>query len=317
MKFAYEDLSDDQFEGLVVAICEFVLGLAVQGFAPGRDGGRDARFEGRAELHPSTTDPWVGRVIIQAKHTRGLGRRFSDTDFFSKDGTTNTIAEEIPRIRNLKGANELDHYMLFSNRKLTGNGEASIRHHISKECGVPTRSIYLAGVERIEQYLRRFPNAATGVPLSPIHSPLIISPDELAEAVEAIALAWDAAGTFVPPEERVALEDKNQLNNVDPDYAREWRRKYLKDTPQIAQFLANPINAFIRAKYEDAASEIQLKMMAFREEGVPLERMVEQVQDLLFDRDSLLRSNKRLTRSLLFFMYWSCDIGRTVDDQAG
>lgn len=52
MKFAYEDLSDDQFEVLIVLLCQRLLGIAVQGFAKGPDGGRDAKFVGTAELHP-------------------------------------------------------------------------------------------------------------------------------------------------------------------------------------------------------------------------------------------------------------------------
>ena len=53
MKFAYEDLSDDQFEVLIVLLCQRLLGISVQGFAKGPDGGRDAKFVGTAELHPS------------------------------------------------------------------------------------------------------------------------------------------------------------------------------------------------------------------------------------------------------------------------
>ena len=33
MKFAYEDLSDDQFESLIVFLCQRLLGISVQGFA--------------------------------------------------------------------------------------------------------------------------------------------------------------------------------------------------------------------------------------------------------------------------------------------
>ena len=51
MKFAYEDLSDDQFEKLIVFLCQHLLGISVQGFAKGPDGGRDAKFVGTAELH--------------------------------------------------------------------------------------------------------------------------------------------------------------------------------------------------------------------------------------------------------------------------
>ena len=46
MKYAYEDLSDDQFEILIVLLCQHLLGISVQGFAKGPDGGRDAKFVG-------------------------------------------------------------------------------------------------------------------------------------------------------------------------------------------------------------------------------------------------------------------------------
>lgn len=72
MKYAYENLSPEQFETLVTLICQELLGISVQGFATGPDGGRDARFEGTAQLHPSVSEPWKDRVVIQAKHTNVL-----------------------------------------------------------------------------------------------------------------------------------------------------------------------------------------------------------------------------------------------------
>jgi len=76
MKYAYEDLGDEQFEKLVVFLCQRLLGIGVQGFAKGPDGGRDAKFVGTAELHPSTAAPWEGITIIQAKHTNGYNKNF-------------------------------------------------------------------------------------------------------------------------------------------------------------------------------------------------------------------------------------------------
>ena len=51
MKFTYEDLSDGQFENLIVFLCQHLFGISVQGFAKGPDGGCDAKFVGTAELH--------------------------------------------------------------------------------------------------------------------------------------------------------------------------------------------------------------------------------------------------------------------------
>lgn len=83
MKYAFEDLSDDQFEQLIVYLCQHLLGIAVQGFAKDPDGGRDAKFVGVAELFPSRRSPWKGTVIVQAKHTNGYNKHFSESDFYS------------------------------------------------------------------------------------------------------------------------------------------------------------------------------------------------------------------------------------------
>ena len=50
MKFDYEELSDAQFEKLVVFLCQRLRGSSVQGFAKGSDGGRDGMFAGSAEF---------------------------------------------------------------------------------------------------------------------------------------------------------------------------------------------------------------------------------------------------------------------------
>lgn len=90
MKYAYEDLSPNQYEILVTLVCSRLLGIAVQGFATGRDGGRDAKFVGTAEIFPSKPFPWAGTTIIQAKHTNGYNKHFSEADFFSSSGS-NTV----------------------------------------------------------------------------------------------------------------------------------------------------------------------------------------------------------------------------------
>ena len=102
MKFDYEDLSDAQFETFVVFLCQRLLGISVQGFAKGPDGGRDAKFVGTAELHPSRAAPWVGTTIIQAKHTNGYNRNFSESDFFSTTAQNTVLGKEIPRVKQLR-----------------------------------------------------------------------------------------------------------------------------------------------------------------------------------------------------------------------
>jgi hypothetical protein len=143
MKFAYEDLSDGQFETLIVLLCQRLLGAAVQGFAKGPDGGRDAKFMGTAELHPSKNAPWVGTTIVQA-NTNGYNRNFSESDFFSVTSANTVLGKEIPRIKKLREANQLI-IMLFANRRLAGNAETEIREYIASQCAISGSSFISAG----------------------------------------------------------------------------------------------------------------------------------------------------------------------------
>ena len=47
-RFPIHDLSDTGFEQLVVLIGRELMGIGITSFAPGRDGGKDAKLEGTA-----------------------------------------------------------------------------------------------------------------------------------------------------------------------------------------------------------------------------------------------------------------------------
>jgi hypothetical protein len=315
MKYAYENLGDEQFETLIVFLCQKLLGIGVQGFSKGIDGGRDAKFLGTAELHPSKASPWTGTTIVQAKHTNGYNKHFSETDFYNpKDGAESVLSKEIPRIKNLRAAKQLDNYMLFANRRLAANAESSIRSYISKKTELPESSIYLCGVEQLEVWLKTFPDVATLANLELVDSPLIVSPDELADVVQAFV---EHKATIIdppdpPPTDRVSYNEKNAINHMSKGYADAQRKYYLKETPQIQKFLAAPENENILGLYETVVEEFQLKIIAKRKEYQAFDDVMNYLVDLLFARDPVLRSQKRLTRALLFYMYWHCDIGASV-----
>lgn len=315
MKYAFEDLSDDQFEELVVLLCRCLLGMGVQGFAKGIDGGRDAKFVGTAELLPSKAEPWRGTVIVQAKHTNGYNRSFSEGDFYSPGSQNNVIGKEVPRVLKLRGTKQLDHYILFANRRLTGNTESDIRAHLSKQCEIPEGSIMLCGLEQLESWLKTFSDVPALANLDLIDSPLIVSPDDLSEVVQALARHMDGVAILldVPPTPRTPYEIKNILNNMSPDYAKNLRKLYLKETAQVKTFLAAPENAELLRMYESVVEEFQLKIIAKRKDYQSFDQVINYLFDLLFARDPLLRANKRLTRVMLFYMYWNCDIGESDD----
>ncbi len=245
-----------------------------------------------------------------SKHTNGYNKYFNESDFYSRTGTSNVIAKEIPRIKKLRDGKQLDHYMLFANRRLSGNAESEIRAHVAKKCGIPEASIYLCGVEQLESWLKRFPEAAQLAGLDPIDSPLIVSPDELAEVIEALAIQRKVFRRALDiPVPRVTYEDKNRINKMSAAYAKEQRTRYLKETPQISEFLADPDNLDLQRKYGTVIEEFQLQIVAKRKDYQTFDDVMNYLAQLLFERDVILRRNKRLTRAMLFYMYWMCDIG--------
>ena len=315
MRYAYEDLSDDQFEELVVFLCRHLLGLGTQGFAKGVDGGRDAKFVGTAELLPSKAAPWSGTVIVQAKHTNGYNRSFSEGDFFNPNSKNTVVGKEVPRITKLRDTNKLNHYMLFANRRLTGNAESDIRAHIATACGLAESSIMLCGLELLEGWLKEFPDVPGKANLDPVDSPLNLSPDDLSEVVQALARHMNGAVTSLdaPPTPRTPYEVKNVINSMSVEYARALRKQYLKETAQVKVFLAAPENDELLRMYEAVVEEFQLKIIAKRKDYQSFDDVMNYLGDLLFARDPLLRAHRRLTRVMLFYMYWNCDIGEGDD----
>ncbi len=311
MKYAYEDLSDDQFEQLVVFLCQEMLGMGTQGFAKGPDGGKDAKFVGTADYYPSRQTPWTGTTIIQAKHTNGYNKHFAEADFFSPNGNSGALNKEVVKIRKLQEAGQIDHYMLFANRRLSGNSESDIRAYISSQCNLPESSIALIGIEQLETWLKTFPKVAERANLDAVDSPLLVSPDDLSEVVYALANhnKTNLITEDDPPTPRIPYADKNKINKMSEEYANNLRRRFLKETAQIQKFLSAPENYELMQRYEDVIDEFQLKIIAKRKEYQNFDSVMNYLVDLLFARDPVLRRHKRLTRVMLFYMYWNCDIG--------
>ena len=105
MNYPLTELSAEEFENIVVSICEEILGVGTIVFSTGKDGGRDAKFTGTANNFPSQTAPWDGRFIIQAKHTVKASASCSESDFKS------TLKNEVESIKSLKDDEKLDYYL--------------------------------------------------------------------------------------------------------------------------------------------------------------------------------------------------------------
>lgn len=314
-KYAYEDLSSSQFERLIVCICHELFGIATQGFAAGPDGGRDAKFTGTANNFPSNSSPWSGTVIIQAKHVNSANRSCSENDFYGNKSSV--IAEEIPRIQNLKNSNELEHYILFTNRRLSADAQNTITSAICEACQISRDSVHLAGVDDVEGYLKRYPDAAIYADINPIDSPLIVSSYDLADIVERFDNQFPEIqkSQLTPPIHRTHYAAKNQINNMSEQFADDIKRKYLPQTQLIDEFLANAENRDLLEKYKNVLSEFQLNIISKRKDYDSFDEVMTYLHRLLINRDPILKSKSRLTWLLLFYMYWNCDIGESENAQ--
>ncbi|MBX7269317.1 hypothetical protein KIF24_27065 [Micromonospora sp. Llam7] len=317
MGYPYEDLDDSQFERLVVQCMRMLFGEGVQSFAAGPDGGRDARFDGTAARFPSTADPWTRITIGQAKHTNATNAHFSDSDF-SGPGESSVLSEEIPRIRKLVADDELHNYILFSNRRLGGVTAPLITDRLAQETGLDRSRIFLAGVEYMDDTLHAHPDILRRARIDPIDGPLLVSSYELAEVILEIAKGLEASPPpdDAPVVDRVTYDEKNRVNGMTPEFAKLLRSRYLHETHRIGRFLADPANTDALRLYEGAVEEFQLKIVASRREYQSFDRLFNYLVDFLFKRDGALSRNRRLTRAMIFYMYWHCDIGETPDAQA-
>lgn len=312
-RYRYEELSPMQFEDLVIDICRHVLGKATRGFAKGPDGGRDARFDGTANGFPSATSPWEGTTIIQAKHASRADASFSDRDFGVKSGV---LKQELPRMEKLAKSNELDHYMLFANRHLGGNTDSAIVELIASKTGLSNSDIHIVGVEGLDIWLRDYPDISDKHHLDLLAAPLRITRENLAEVIEAMkgALGGTARSNGDKVKPRTPLERKNVLNGVKRDELEPLRKRYLKDTREIDSFLSNPINQGLLNIYSEAMDELNERLPQLIELRGSFIGAWLSLCDILIDHEETLRRNSKLTKSLLFYMYWHCDLGEDEDD---
>ena len=315
MKYQYHDLSEAQFEDLAIAVCREILGIGVQGFSAGKDGGRDARFHGKSQEYKSKADLWDGLIIIQAKHTNGFNEKFSDPSFF--ENQSSIIKKEIPKIKTLFEAKELEYYMLFSNRKLSANPNEKIINLISTETGLDKSKIALFGVDDLENYLKYYPKITDYFEIDSFEMPLLVEPDDLAEIIIAFSenknvfSDVDMNNKIQKTKEikRTKFKDKNTLNILSEEYAKLINENMINHYDEITAFLEQPENNKLKNLYTDVADEFNMKIVSHKQDFNSFDRVLNYLYDLLIGRDSDLKRNKKLTRVFLHYMYYYCDIG--------
>lgn len=309
-RFPIHQLHDTEFEDLVTLICRQILGPGVTSFAPGPDGGKDAKFEGTAIDFPSQAEPASGKFIIQAKHTFNPVASCSDYDFEIKS----VEKEEIPKIKRQFDEGRLTHYLIFTNRRKTGGAEDRIPDRIKSETGV--QYVWLRGLEDIERDLLHYPTIVKLSGLDKLRSPIQFMPDDIRDVIIAfhkhrgeMISAFDSQHDF---RDYPGLPRKNEVNGLTETY---YEEHILADSeprfPEIRRFLENPRNWELAEQYHATANELKGQIITHREQFITFDEALEHVYQLMHERSAELQtaSRRTLTKVFIHYMYVNCDIG--------
>lgn len=116
-RYNFSRLGDETFERFAQALIKKVIGPGTATFGPGRDGGREATFEGAAP-YPSTHERWDGRWLFQVKfHDLTLASIEQVRSKLPRD-----LATELDKLRT--DGIFYDNYILITNVPLTAYPQA-------------------------------------------------------------------------------------------------------------------------------------------------------------------------------------------------
>jgi len=314
LKYSIHNLGSSKvFEDLVIAICTDLFGIGIKSFSSGKDGGRDSKFTGVAEKYPSTTSPWKDVTIVQAKFTESSEASYSENSFFLK-----FKREEIPRIKNLKEINDIDNYLLFANRKLTGSQHKIYIDLIKTETGV--ENVEVIGIEDLNKLINSNPLLIKSFPaLGSLIEPLRFFESDLCEVIKffhvqskAISIEVEDYSSKVDTNfSYISKEEKNLKNNLSEDYFIYIKELSLPYFNSISNFLSDPKNEEHTESYLNTVAELQSKITAKRDEFDKFESIITHLYDYVFQNNlEEMRKDRRLILTFLHFMYYNCDIGK-------
>ncbi len=312
------NLTEDDFEKLSNLLAARIEGNEVISFAKGTDGGKDGRRIG----YSKDIDKWKAsgsKFIIQAKHTANPMASCSDNKFHGNK--TSIVAEEIDKIKRLNANNELNYYILFTNRKYTGNADSIIRKAISEETSIDVDNIEIIGIETINELLNKESNKdiVSQFKLNNFHIPFDFSDKEMKEIILAFKQQLPSISSDIKQEvdklkydfSHINKDKKNEKNKLSEDhYQNNILSKSLMEFDKIEQFLNNPVNEELKNYYFDTAHELNQIISKKRDEYEAFEELFLHIYQLICDGSVLLMGGKRHVITFLHYMYVECEIGK-------
>lgn len=313
MNYRLEDISPDDFEQLVNELCQRILGIGTVSFSLGRDGGRDGRFEGTANKYPSESEKWRGRFIIQAKHTTDYKASCSDNGFHGNQSSL--INKEIERLNLLiKDGEVIDNYMIFTNRKETGNREDAIKY-INAQTGIA--NVEIIGNATISSWISQYNDIAKRFKLGLYALPLQLTEFDIKDVIVAFGKHTNIIQKIAVINDEILIAKdkegkggKNELNNLSATYYKnQIKNKSLQYFAQIDDFLQN--DSDYANIYYNFADELSNKIEVKRENFNKFEEVFMYLYDLIFEANRIdLNKDRRLIWIFLHHLYFNCHIGR-------
>jgi ABC-3C protein len=280
-----------------------VLGTGTVVFASGKDGGRDAAFSGTATKFPSVLSPLTGKFIVQAKHTGNPVASCSDKEF------ARVLQGEHKKIARLVADGELQHYMIFTNRKKPATKSLK-NEKILHSLGLKTA--HLIGVEQLRDWLTQHPQIWKNLGFDRFDAPLRIQTSDITDVIAAFHAsivdnksAFRAADFTYVPKAR-----KNKINKLSEAYFQELLNRSLPFFKPIEDFLSNPRNIDLKDKYEDTADEIRRKLLVAEPPFETFDAALTYIIDYVTEGNLALKNRRRFATIFLHYMYYTCDIGQ-------
>jgi hypothetical protein len=313
ISYDFNNIHEDDFERLVVDLCNSLLGIGVHSFTKGPDGGKDGFFEGTAQAYPSTISPWSGNFIIQAKHTTIVDASCADNTFFSNQSSIiNHEIERLVQMRTNKGQ-VFDCYILFTNRKLPGMTHTALCQHLQNGLGI--QNVDVRGLEDLIRYVEQCPELIKKYQLT-----RYVLPDQFYESdIRDVIILFSNNTSWIDTE---PLKDttpfefadkvrKNALNNIDDAYFNDIKSHSLQFFRSIECFLQDPKNSHYLIKYKNTTSDLRGYIQK-HSDRYSFKEMLETIIDTITGADTSadIFRIRALVRVFVHFMYWNCDIGR-------
>ena len=298
------ELEYKEFEALVGHICHVILGTGTITFADGKDGGRDGRFTGTSNRFPSLQSPATGKFIVQAKHTIEPMASCSDKSF------EKILTSELPKLDALIADDELDYYLLFTNRRLTAGKEKLLRKKMCALKGI--KDAWVIGFPLIDSYLKENKNLVKICNLDKFRAPFKIIPEDLALVVSEFYIqrpnikAQDGSHNF----NYVQLKQKNKINKLSTEYFEYIESDSMRFFMDIKSFLENPRNVAYQEQYQATSDELKAKLIVHKDKFDGFDETINFLYDEFIESSNLLKRKRRLVNVFLHYMYCNCDIGR-------